>query len=148
MFLGIVNCYLFEQMGNFTFFPTQRISHRKSIPQNICTHLRDIRFLLIMYVTFVKQKWQFQEEGWTLSTGIRTILNCWLRGFSRPYLGMFIILWAEISQKLPMFSKEFTNFFKKNYQFFKKFTNFSKKFTKFFKNLPTFTNVFKVAYPA
>ena len=78
MFLGIVNCYLFEQMGNFTFFPTQRISHRKSIPQNICTHLRDIRFLLIMYVTFVKQKWQFQEEGWTLSTGIRTILNCWL----------------------------------------------------------------------
>ena len=37
--------------------------------------------------------------------------------FSRPFLGMFIILWADFSQKLPRFSKEFTNFVKKDDQF-------------------------------
>ena len=30
---------------------------------------------------------------------------------------MFIILWADFSQKLPRFSKEFTNFVKKDDQF-------------------------------
>ena len=68
--------------------------------------------------------------------------------FSRPFWVCLSHFGQFFYKKIPSFSKEFTNFFKKNYQFFKKFTNFSKKFTKFFKNLPTFTNVFKVAYPA